>query len=251
MGFHAIGRGTEVGLSSWPSAYWCDIEKCMFINWMELKVSQQKMMSFFPDALSYECCFFHSLFCYFSSGKGTTVVTTDMVHHIFPNLSENEAKNACVILTVYLRSVVGHVEGLDVDASSKDLRYGPANTIYIHPDGGCEIAGARGGWGLDVISTGYQTGAMTNYLTCLSVLICKAGRILAGYKNCAYVYTPPRCHFITADNQVRIFNFLSSVLHLQKRHPKFNPENGSMKTVTLLSFACYLMWLEKVIYIIV
>lgn len=248
MGYHAVGRATEVGLSSWPSAYWDEIEQCMFLNWMEIKVSQQKMMSFFPDALSYEMCFFHSLFCYFSSGRGTVSVE-EAVHRVFPNLSASDAKYAATILTKYLRALVGVVEGLNEESASKDFRYGPANELYVHPEGGSEITGARGGWGLDVInaSKGNQTGAMVNYLTCLGVMICKAGRILAGYQNCAHVYAPPCCHFINASNEVQICNFLSHVLYLHKRHPKFNPLTGEMKKVTFIAFACYLMWLEKVV----
>jgi len=41
----AVGRGTEVGLSSWNSAYWSPIHNALFLNWMELKVSRQKIMA--------------------------------------------------------------------------------------------------------------------------------------------------------------------------------------------------------------
>ena len=121
-------------------------------------------------------------------------------------------------------SVVGEVDGLFEDVSSKDLRYGSCNSLYVDPQGGPLITAARGGWGQNVISVGSKTGAMVNYLTCLSILICNAGRILAGYKDCAHIYQAPRIHFITDNNKQRTFNFLNSVLYLHMRHPKFNPE---------------------------
>ena len=144
MCFHVTDRATEVGLSSWPSAYWDNIEKCMYINWMEIKVSQQKMMSFFPDPLGYEICFFHSLFCYFLTGKGT-VSMQEEVHLVFPSLSVSDAKHAAVVITRNVRSLNGAVEGINEESTSRDMRHGPANELYIHPDGGSEITGARGG----------------------------------------------------------------------------------------------------------
>ena len=83
------------------------------------------------------------------------------------------------------------------------------------------------------------------------VIICKAGRILAGYEKCAHVYEPPYCHFINPENEIVICNFLSESLYLHKRHSKFNPQTGEMRKVIFIAFACYLMWLEKVSVIII
>ena len=60
----AVGRGTEVGLSSWNSAYWSPIHNAFFLNWMELKVSRQKIMAFVNDALGYKLDYFHAMFFY-------------------------------------------------------------------------------------------------------------------------------------------------------------------------------------------
>jgi hypothetical protein len=168
------------------------------------------------------------------------------VHRIFPNLSAKDAKYASTIITKFMRTVVGKVQGLHKDTTSKDLRYGSMNTTYVHPEGGSEITAAIGGWGQDIINIGTKTGAMANYLTCLSILICQASSILSGYKHSARVYQAPKCHFINNENKQQIFNFLSAVLFLHKRHKKFDPQDGDMKMVTLTSFAIYLMWLDKV-----
>ena len=66
----AVGRGIEVGLSTWNSAYWSPIHNALFLNWMELKVSRQKIMGFVGDALSYKLDFFHAMFFYLISVRG-------------------------------------------------------------------------------------------------------------------------------------------------------------------------------------
>jgi hypothetical protein len=51
MDFLAIGRASEVGLSSWNSAFWSDVHNALFINWMEVKVSRQLQDGFLLSSL--------------------------------------------------------------------------------------------------------------------------------------------------------------------------------------------------------
>ena len=91
----------------------------------------QKLMAFGPDALGYELCFFLSMFCYFSLERGTVIQESndEDVHRIFPNLSAKDAKYASTIITMFMRTLVGKVQGLHKDTTSKDLRYGSMDNI--------------------------------------------------------------------------------------------------------------------------
>lgn len=160
----AVGRGTEVGLSSWNSAYWSPIHNAFFLNWMELKVSRQKIMAFVNDALGYKLDYFHAMFFYLASGNGI-VGPSDSQQRIFPHLSRNNAAIAAKDISVILKKCYGKVDGLHAGPTSKDLRSGPVVHLFMHPQGGVEICAARGGWMIDDLVK-EKTGALIFYLTC-------------------------------------------------------------------------------------
>ncbi len=67
--YWAAGRASEVGLSQLKRAYWDDGYHCLYVCWNEIKVTEQKMMCFYPSYEGFDDCFYFNLFFYFVSGN--------------------------------------------------------------------------------------------------------------------------------------------------------------------------------------
>ena len=202
----AVGRATEVGLSSWNSAYWSTIHNSLFLNWMELKVSRQKIMNFSNDANSYKLDWFFAGFMYFVSGRGIAG-PDDKAQFIFPKLANNEAANAADYISQLLKRYHGVIADVLEDISSKDLRYGPVAIIYLHLFGGLEICSSRGGWMPDDVLD-KKAGALVHYLTMIEVQVAQGGRILGGWDDIQKTQVEPKLiAIVTEANKLKIKNF--------------------------------------------
>lgn len=66
--FCAIGRGGEVALTSWNSAFWCYSQRCLVIDWNELKTGEADYMAFFFNWTNCAICFYSGLADYLICG---------------------------------------------------------------------------------------------------------------------------------------------------------------------------------------
>ena len=74
MLFHAVGRGSEVGSTTWDSATWDEDRQMLVFDWGELKGSQQYIMTLHPSADVEDGWIldsFHSIACYLLCAPST------------------------------------------------------------------------------------------------------------------------------------------------------------------------------------
>jgi hypothetical protein len=140
--FSAVGRAIEVGLSTWGSCYWDELDQCLAMTWNELKVTMQKYMCMIPDAKRWEMCFFTVFIMYFSYGE-LGIHEEGEAHWIFPELSKDGGKYASITLSRLLESVEDQVPAVR-GMPSKGFRYSAANILWLHKDGGQRVTAARG-----------------------------------------------------------------------------------------------------------
>lgn len=103
--FSAVGRGGEIGYSSYNLCTWNSVYECLFMLWQEKKTGKQKHMNFFCDAKCFEIDPIHSMACYFVLGAGSSHVATSRDvsdQWIFPFL---ETENAARKISEYLRKL--------------------------------------------------------------------------------------------------------------------------------------------------
>ena len=86
--YHSVGRGGEVSTSNWESATWEVIhEQSHFgLNWGETKGGKDGLLTFYPDAKSFQMCFVHGMASYLvtATGKfGAASVADDQPSWIF------------------------------------------------------------------------------------------------------------------------------------------------------------------------
>jgi hypothetical protein len=242
LDFMAVGRGTEVGLTTWNSVYWSYIHNALGMNWMELKVSRQKMMLFVNDSRSYKFDVLFALFFYLASNRGISVASNNL-QLIFPTLGRDNGRYAADDISKIIKKLVPYVDSLCEDQASKDLRYGPTNIIMLAKGGSSDLAAARGGWMSDDV-TERKTGALVYYLTCLETHVVRAGHILAGREIIDKTYSNPRL-VVSEEESIQIERFLFELFNLAKRHEMFIKDKD-LKQMQRVCFATFLLWLDKV-----
>jgi hypothetical protein len=240
----AVGRASEVALSSWNGAYWSELQQGLVMNWFEIKTLQQKYMSFINDYKSYHLDIMHTMFFYFASGLDIAD-HSDRAQHIFPSLGRGKEGKASTDITDFIRRFYEIVPGVLADSSSKDLRYGPTTLMWLHPQGRLRHIVGRCGWTIDTVSE-RSTGAMLNYIVCLEIDITEAARILCDYQNIRSPHKAPKLVFINEGNRVQIRNFLYELLHLMGRNQAF--VKPRLRPFVDAMFATFLLWLDQVKY---
>lgn len=127
--YHAVGRGGEVALLTWPCLYWNFNEEHLGGKWNQQKTSDVQEMTFFADSSDYRVCEFHSLASYLVVGGGGRHLssrTAASSQWVFPSLSNINAASA---ITAMLKELAHRVDALHPDVSATDIRVGSCNDI--------------------------------------------------------------------------------------------------------------------------
>ena len=126
--FLAVGRTGEIGISnkrinliirchvgdaSWNGSYWDYDLECPFIYWNERKVAKQSMLNFFPDAMCFQCDWFHALGCYLLFGGGSAAYLRQPESNwVVPEFANCEPEAISRAINRWLRELVGKVRGI-------------------------------------------------------------------------------------------------------------------------------------------
>ena len=66
----AVGRSGEVSTANWKFAHWCDEAQMLITEWPEVKTGHSSVLSFGPDADTWELDVIHSLAAYLITSEG-------------------------------------------------------------------------------------------------------------------------------------------------------------------------------------
>lgn len=211
--FAAVGRGGEVGYSSYNLCEWNTIYQSLFMLWQEKKTNKQKTMNFFCDALHWEIDIVHSLACYFVVGAGSKYVTTAegvADKWLFPFL---ETESAARKMTEYMRKLAEDTDGrVPLDVTSTSLRVGSVAEV-VNSTGDIVVATIRGGWGSFLASV----ATILEYYIGSHHTLSIGGRAIAGWPDPHRHVHAPSCESIlskmSANEKVVFHNFLSSLFN--------------------------------------
>ena len=200
MAYSAIGRGGEVGLSSFNRFDWCMFFDTLEQNWAETKTGDCDIMNHFCDAISFEMCVFHSLSGHLMMGGPLLGAGRDGVedeaNFAFPHLARN-IDNAATTVSNMMKRVAGRSTNLQLKAVASELkstclRVGAADTVMNHPSLNHNLifSAMRGGWEMTHICRIFE------YLNQYRIIIGCAGKALAGYENALQKVVPPCLLFL-------------------------------------------------------
>lgn len=183
--FLAVGRGGEVGMSSFDLAHWNTVYCCLFMDWQELKTNAQKPMNFFCDRECFEIDLYHALCCYFIVGAGSQWIQSEPLDKrwIFPFVRSDTASK----ITTYLRKLASKVPGVPLDVTSTALRVGGVQEVVNRTD--IVVGTIRGGWGGFLASV----ATIMEYYMQTHETLSKGGRAVSGWPQPEKQVHPPDC----------------------------------------------------------
>ena len=106
--FLAVGRGGEIGTASWNQCSYNQDQGSLNMEWSQLKISRQKLMTFHPDRSCFEMDYLHALACIFmfSAGISKHDLNPDAISFpLFPSMA-NLANGCSSKTTTYIRDLV-------------------------------------------------------------------------------------------------------------------------------------------------
>jgi len=239
--FAAVGRGGEVGYSSFNLCEWNTIYQSLFMLWQEKKTNKQKMMNFFCDSSHWEIDIVHSLACYFVVGAGSKYVTSAegvADQWLFPFL---ETESASRKMTEYMRKLAEATNGrVSLDVSSTSLRVGSVAEV-VNSTGDIVVATIRGGWGSFLASV----ATILEYYIGSHHTLSIGGRAIAGWPDPhRHVHAPSCDSFVnsmSASEKVVFSNFLSSLF----RTSHFDILNSKIRPFAYCMFASLVQYLPQ------
>ena len=210
MLFHAVGRSSEVAVTTWDSASWDEERQMLVFDWGELKVGQQYIMTLHPSADvedGWVLDSFHSLGCYLlcapSKHKASASAEEAGINFMFPSYV-NMADGGCaakVTRTIEKCRDGGKVEGIPDDLTSHGLRVSAADEMMFNVYLPFFAAIARGGWDC-------KADTMLFFYLTLKLHMATAGKALAGWADPTKPVVAPTLEAIYDDsNRDVIENF--------------------------------------------
>lgn len=209
MAYASIGRGCEVGLSSFNRFDWCLFFDTIEQNWAEIKTGDCDLMNYFSDAFGFEMCVIHSLSGHLMMGGPLLGAgrdgLDDTAKYVFPHLANNIERAATdvsdMMKKIASKSKHAHTRAIASELKSTCLRVGAADTVMNHPSLQHNVlfCAMRGGWEMTNVCR------MFEYLQQFRVIIGCAGKALAGYENALQKVVPPCLLFLVVS---LVFSYL-------------------------------------------
>lgn len=224
--FAAVGRGGEVGYTSFNLCTWNSVYQCLFMLWQEKKTNKQKHMNFFCDAKYFEIDPIHSLGCYFVVGAGSSYVSSSVgvaEKWLFPFL---DTEHAARKISEYLRKLAARSDGLiPLDVTATALRVGGVAEV-VESTGDVVVATIRGGWGGFLASV----ATILEYYIGSHHTLSVGGKAIAGWSDPTRHIHPPSCEPIlspmSTSEKMVFTNFLCSLFsaaHFDIMHSNLRP----------------------------
>ena len=188
--FYAIGRGGEVALTSWKSAFWYYDQCCVVLDWNELKTGEADYMAFFFNLKDISICYYSALADYLiCGGSDATGLSTDADGGwMYSDLARKGS--AATALTTYIRDAITLIPQRKGDAKnyeSTGLRMGGGNGVILHPQTKFEHLIALGGWEAKGVSNAF------GYCGFELPVVVVGAKALAEWPNPHSLVVPPTC----------------------------------------------------------
>ena len=212
MLFHAVGRSSEVAVTTWDSSSWDEERQMLVFDWGELKVGQQYIMTLHPSADvedGWVLDSFHSLGCYLlcapSKHKASASAEEAGINFMFPSYV-NMADGGCaakVTRTIEKCRDGGKVEGIPDDLTSHGLRVSAADEMMFNVYLPFFAAIARGGWDC-------KADTMLFFYLTLKLHMATAGKALAGWADPTKPVVAPTLEAIYDDSNRDVLGIVLS-----------------------------------------
>jgi len=166
LGYFAIGRGGESSQTTYERMDWSASYDTMELWWEEPKTLAIYNLTFFVDPESYSTCLFHAWSGYLllngpiaAAHVGGPHPLGDDVNWVFPMLAAREA-TASEAVTKILRDAAAEVDDWKdrdtEDITSKGLRRGGFDDLYLLFKMNPYPGASRGGWDMSNMSRGFK-----------------------------------------------------------------------------------------------
>ena len=234
----------EVSTSTWNSAQWDDDREFLSLDWGELKKGQQYLMTFHPDAKSWELDVYHAIACYLIGGHGkakasTSTAATNGVNWILQGYVDMRDGGASTkVSSIIEKCYTCGVEGVHEGASSHGLRVTATDNMVFNHLLAVFATIARGGWDFkgDNLAFHYFTAKLH---------VVMAGKVLAGWQDPnMHVSAPTVDAFKQSMNQEKVDAFCSS-LFSGRGVPELNGKLRGFRDTMVASLLMYYDDLKK------